>query len=127
MPSTSFTFDDSLVEDTSGRLLANQLTVDNLTVEWLRQRQSELEVSIKQCQDTQQATDLGKKELNELKCSERNMSRQLDLIKGALNELGCEEVPPGCDLTTIEQQQVTNETIEQQVNLFYKSRNHIFI
>lgn len=104
MPSTSFIFDDSLVEDTSGRLLANQLTVDNLTVEWLRQRQSELEVSIKQCQENQQANELSKKEMNELKCQDRNMSKQLELIKGALNELGCEEVPPGCDLSTIEQQ-----------------------
>lgn len=108
VPSGTFTFDDSLVEDTSGKLLANKLTVDNLTVEWLRQRQNELEIAIKQCQDTQQQ-DINKKDLNELKCQERNMQRQLELIKGALNDLGCEEVPPGCDIAALEQQQNDNE------------------
>lgn len=113
VPSATFTFDDSLVEDTSGKLLANKLTVDNLTVEWLRQRQSELEVAIKQCQEFQQQQDVNKKDLNELKCQERNMSRQLDLIRGALNDLGCEEAPPGCDLTTLDQAQQPEN--EQQV------------
>lgn len=115
VPSTTFIFDDSLVEDTSGRLLANKLTVDNLTVEWLRQRQSELEVAIKQSQENQLQQEGTKKEINELKCQERNMTRQLELIKGALNELGCEEAPPGCDLAAIEQQQQT-ENNEQQVS-----------
>lgn len=121
-----FSFDDSLVEDTSGRLLANRLTVDNLTVEWLRQRQSELEVSVKQCQENQQDGSsngsTNKKDLNELKCQERNMGKQLELIKGALNELGCEEVPPGCDLTAIEQQQQQQQqqdVNEQQVFIYF--------
>ncbi|KAM3966986.1 tyrosine-protein kinase Fer isoform 4-T4 [Aphomia sociella] len=44
-PSTPivFTFDESLVEDTSGKLQPNQLTVDNLTVEWLKEKLIELE------------------------------------------------------------------------------------
>ncbi|XP_059053619.1 tyrosine-protein kinase Fer isoform X1 [Achroia grisella] len=44
-PSTPivFTFDESLVEDTSGKLQPNQLTVDNLTVEWLKEKLTELE------------------------------------------------------------------------------------
>lgn len=48
-----FIFDESLVDDTSGKLLANKLTVDNLTVEWLKNKQSELETSIKEKQEKQ--------------------------------------------------------------------------
>lgn len=122
VPSAALSFDDSLVEDTSGRLLANKLTVDNLTVEWLRQRQAELEVAVRNCQEGQpQEGSGGKKELNELRCQERNLTRQLELIRGALSELGCEEVPPGCDLAAIEQQQQVDVS-ELQVRtkaLFY--------
>ncbi|CAH2270009.1 tyrosine-protein kinase Fer isoform X2 [Pararge aegeria] len=47
-PSTpiTFNFDESLVEDTSGKLQPNQLTVDNLTVEWLKEKLTELETSL---------------------------------------------------------------------------------
>lgn len=47
-PSTpiSFAFDESLVEDTSGKLQPNQLTVDNLTVEWLKEKLTELEATL---------------------------------------------------------------------------------
>jgi tyrosine-protein kinase Fer len=48
-----FTFDNSLVEDTSGKLLPGQLTVDNLTIEWLRGKLMELESSVKEVQDKQ--------------------------------------------------------------------------
>lgn len=48
--SEEFTFDNSLVEDTTGRLLPNRLTVDNLTVEWLKKKTNELELSLKECQ-----------------------------------------------------------------------------
>lgn len=48
-----FRFDDQLIEDTVGKLQPNQLTVDNLTVDWLRQRITELESSIKECQEKQ--------------------------------------------------------------------------
>ena len=46
-----FRFDDQLIEDTVGKLQPNQLTVDNLTVDWLRQRMMDLEISVKECQD----------------------------------------------------------------------------
>jgi tyrosine-protein kinase Fer len=48
-----FTFDNSLVEDTSGKLLPSQLTVDNLTIEWLRAKLAELESSVKEMQEKQ--------------------------------------------------------------------------
>ena len=48
-----FTFDDSLVEDTSGKLLPSQLTVDNLTIEWLRAKLTELENNVKEVQERQ--------------------------------------------------------------------------
>lgn len=48
-----FQFDDSLIEDSLGKLQANTLTVDNLTVDWLKARQTELEASIKDLQEAQ--------------------------------------------------------------------------
>ena len=48
-----FRFDDQLIEDTIGKLQPNQLTVDNLTVDWLRQRITDLESSVKDCQEKQ--------------------------------------------------------------------------
>lgn len=48
-----FRFDDQLIEDTVGKLQPNQLTVDNLTVDWLRQRITDLETSVKECQEKQ--------------------------------------------------------------------------
>nr|XP_023012456.1 tyrosine-protein kinase Fer isoform X2 [Leptinotarsa decemlineata] len=121
-----FIFDESLVEDSAGKLLPNQLTVDNLTVEWLRNKLNDLEASIKENQEKRSAitisheglangknspnneinnrlstisVDTSKKEINELKCQERKMLKQTELIKGALNELGCEEAPTACDLS----------------------------
>lgn len=46
-----FTFDESLVEDSAGKLLPNQLTVDNLTVEWLRTKLADLEAGVKENQE----------------------------------------------------------------------------
>ncbi|CAH2040361.1 unnamed protein product, partial [Iphiclides podalirius] len=56
-PSTpiTFTFDESLVEDTSGKLQPNQLTVDNLTVEWLKEKLTELESSLQDNREKQTA------------------------------------------------------------------------
>ena len=58
-----FTFDENLVDDTSGKLLPNKLTVDNLTIDWLRNRLTELEASLKTTQLNRQASqssaDLG--------------------------------------------------------------------
>ncbi|KAJ3640839.1 hypothetical protein Zmor_027376 [Zophobas morio] len=127
-----FTFDESLVEDSAGKLLPNQLTVDNLTVEWLRNKLAELETSIKENQEKRTAlvtnpegfvngktevnnrlitnVDSTKKEINELKCQERKMLKQTELIKSALNELGCEEVPSGCDLSIDNQTFISNSS-----------------
>ncbi|XP_022919604.1 tyrosine-protein kinase Fer isoform X2 [Onthophagus taurus] len=112
-----FPFEECLVEDTAGKLLPNKLTVDNLTVEWLKSKLTELENSIKENQEKRipltpnenvangktinenrlSAPDTKKKEANELKCHERKMVKQMELIKSALNDLGCEEVPPGLE------------------------------
>ncbi|XP_028026119.1 tyrosine-protein kinase Fer isoform X2 [Bombyx mandarina] len=56
-PSTPviFTFDESLVEDTSGKLQPNQLTVDNLTVEWLKEKLTELEATLQDNREKQTA------------------------------------------------------------------------
>lgn len=144
-----FTFDESLVDDSACKLVPNQLTVDNLTVEWLRTKLSQLEVSVKESQDkralieqktpstsnshetlangkagTPTNNDVNnrlsddnttKKEVNEMKCMERKMIKQTELIKSALNELGCEEVPPGCDLSIDNQTFIS--TPSEQVTL----------
>lgn len=49
-----FQFDQSLIEDKDSlgnKLQPNSLTVDNLTVDWLRLRLTEFESSIKECQE----------------------------------------------------------------------------
>lgn len=43
------------MEDSAGKLLPNQLTVDNLTVEWLRTKLNDLEASIKENQEKRTA------------------------------------------------------------------------
>lgn len=50
-----FQFDQTLIEDkdTLGKLHPNTLTVDNLTIDWLRNRLTELETSVKDCQEKQ--------------------------------------------------------------------------
>lgn len=51
-----FQFDQSLIEDKDSlgnKLQPNSLTVDNLTVDWLRLRLTEFESSIKECQEKQ--------------------------------------------------------------------------
>lgn len=48
-------FDENLVDDTSGKLLPNKLTVDNLTIDWLRSRLTELEASLKTTQQNRQS------------------------------------------------------------------------
>ncbi|XP_048512677.1 tyrosine-protein kinase Fer isoform X2 [Athalia rosae] len=100
-----FTFEENLVDDTSGKLLPNKLTVDNLTIDWLRCRLTELEASLKTTQLTKQVTlsppepiTDSKEELRQ-RCQEKKLLRQAEVIRGALNELGCEELPSGCDLS----------------------------
>ncbi|XP_063987562.1 tyrosine-protein kinase Fer isoform X2 [Diachasmimorpha longicaudata] len=108
-------FDENLVDNTSGKLLPNKLTVDNLTIDWLRSRLSELESSLKgvqlfrqSIQSTENNSDpskmtplhyLREREELALRCQEKKTSRQVEIIRGALNELGCEELPSGCDLS----------------------------
>lgn len=43
------------MEDTSGKLQPNQLTVDNLTVEWLKEKLTELESSLQDNREKQTA------------------------------------------------------------------------
>lgn len=38
-----------------------------------------------------------RRELMEMRCDERKLTRQLELIKSALKNLDCEELPSGCD------------------------------
>ncbi|XP_033327022.1 tyrosine-protein kinase Fer isoform X5 [Megalopta genalis] len=110
-----FTFDENLVDDTSGKLLPNRLTVDNLTIDWLRNRLTELETSLKATQQNRQnpqhpsennsdskASILDytrEREELRLRCQEKKLQRQVDVIRSALNELGCEELPLGYDLS----------------------------
>ncbi|KAL6437637.1 hypothetical protein ACFW04_004210 [Cataglyphis niger] len=110
-----FTFDENLVDDTSGKLLPNKLTVDNLTIDWLRSRLTELETSLKTTQQNRQSPQFlqennsdsrilvldysREREELKLRCQEKKLQRQVEVIRSALNELGCEELPPGCDLS----------------------------
>ncbi|KAG7213771.1 hypothetical protein KM043_002993 [Ampulex compressa] len=110
-----FTFDENLVDDTSGKLLPNKLTVDNLTIDWLRSRLTELESSLKAAQQSRQnpqsqiennsdskmsILDYSReREELRLRCQEKKLQRQVEVIRAALNELGCEELPSGCDLS----------------------------
>ncbi|XP_076175281.1 tyrosine-protein kinase Fer isoform X2 [Ptiloglossa arizonensis] len=110
-----FTFDENLVDDTSGKLLPNKLTVDNLTIDWLRNRLTELETSLKTTQQSRQNPQYPsennsdskvsildysrEREELRLRCQEKKLQRQVDVIRAALNELGCEELPLGYDLS----------------------------
>lgn len=50
-----FRFDDQLIDEAVCKLQPNKLTVDNLTVEWLRSRIVQLETSMKECQAKKQS------------------------------------------------------------------------
>ncbi|CAH1707424.1 tyrosine-protein kinase Fer isoform X3 [Aphis gossypii] len=102
-------FDDALVQgDTSGHLQANQLAVDNLTMDWVRNKMTELETRLKECQDAIETNVDNKSENNselqliELKSEEHRLQKQVDVIKKALFEIGCEELPSGCDLPSLD-------------------------
>ncbi|KAE9526645.1 hypothetical protein AGLY_013293 [Aphis glycines] len=104
-----FSFDDALVQgDTSGHLQANQLAVDNLTMDWVRNKMTELETRLKECQDAIETSVDNKSENNselqliELKSEEHRLQKQVDVIKKALFEIGCEELPSGCDLPSLD-------------------------
>uniref|UniRef100_A0A182P417 F-BAR domain-containing protein n=1 Tax=Anopheles epiroticus TaxID=199890 RepID=A0A182P417_9DIPT len=164
-----FQFDESLVEDSLGKLQANTLTVDNLTVDWLRGRQTELESTIKDLQERQsklccetngtngatgssspvaavspvstpgtkpstpilngsragtngvlgkdQAAHKSSKELNTLRCQERQTLRLVDMIRSALNEVGCEELPSGCDDLSVEHLIENKKSVSQDLSV----------
>uniref|UniRef100_A0A182J4H5 non-specific protein-tyrosine kinase n=2 Tax=Anopheles atroparvus TaxID=41427 RepID=A0A182J4H5_ANOAO len=160
-----FQFDEALVEDSLGKLQANTLTVDNLTVDWLRGRQTELEGTIKDLQDRQnklhsetngtngataaspgtspvgtpgtkpstpilnggstnglvmlgkdQTVQKSSKELNSLRCQERQTLRLVDMIRTALNEVGCEELPSGCDDLSVEHLIDNKKSVSQDLS-----------
>uniref|UniRef100_A0A182T770 F-BAR domain-containing protein n=1 Tax=Anopheles maculatus TaxID=74869 RepID=A0A182T770_9DIPT len=155
-----FQFDESLVEDSLGKLQANTLTVDNLTVDWLRGRQTELEGTIKDLQDRQnklcsdtngtngsspavspastpgtkpstpilngsssngvlgkdQTANKSSKELNTLRCQERQTLKLVDMIRSALNEVGCEELPSGCDDLSVEHLIENKKSVSQDLS-----------
>uniref|UniRef100_A0A182R136 non-specific protein-tyrosine kinase n=1 Tax=Anopheles farauti TaxID=69004 RepID=A0A182R136_9DIPT len=159
-----FQFDESLVEDSLGKLQANTLTVDNLTVDWLRGRQTELEGTIKDLQDRQnklctetngtngttgsspaaspvgtpgtkpstpilngsssngilgkdQTANKSSKELNTLRCQERQTLKLVDMIRSALNEVGCEELPSGCDDLSVEHLIENKKSVSQDLSV----------
>ncbi|XP_068155773.1 tyrosine-protein kinase Fer isoform X3 [Drosophila tropicalis] len=147
-----FQFDETLIEDIPGKLQSSTLTVDNLTVDWLRTRLLDLEVAVKDCQEKQlkmiehvnggspvangsiisngSNTSNGiqsnkdsmcrqSKDLNGLRCQEKQKQKLVDMIKCALNEVGCEELPSGCDdHLTLEQNFIENGyNNEQQLSL----------
>ncbi|KAK6617552.1 hypothetical protein RUM44_005140 [Polyplax serrata] len=118
---SNFLFDESLIAETPGKLLPNQLVVDNLTNEWLKSKLNELDGKIKEEQEKMlklgecllnngksheslnkltSHSELAKKrhELIEMRCDERKLTKQSEMIKFAINELGCEELPSGCEL-----------------------------
>ncbi|XP_053679586.1 tyrosine-protein kinase Fer isoform X1 [Anopheles nili] len=160
-----FQFDESLVEDSLGKLQANTLTVDNLTVDWLRGRQTELEGTVKDLQDRQgklcadtngsngvggggspsgspvgtpgtkpstpilngangngvlgkdHNTNKSSKELNTLRCQERQTLKLVDMIRSALNEVGCEELPSGCDDLSVEHLIENKKSVSQDLSV----------
>uniref|UniRef100_A0A2C9GPE0 Tyrosine-protein kinase n=1 Tax=Anopheles arabiensis TaxID=7173 RepID=A0A2C9GPE0_ANOAR len=166
-PPVIFQFDESLVEDSLGKLQANTLTVDNLTVDWLRGRQTELEGTIKDLQDRQSklcgepngtngatgsspaavspastpgtkpstpilngsstsngvhqgkdpASNKSSKELNTLRCQERQTLKLVDMIRSALNEVGCEELPSGCDDLSVEHLIENKKSVSQDLSM----------
>nr|NP_001262412.1 FER tyrosine kinase, isoform F [Drosophila melanogaster]AGB95794.1 FER tyrosine kinase, isoform F [Drosophila melanogaster] len=137
-----FQFDETLIQDIPGKLQSSTLTVDNLTVDWLRNRLQELEGAVRDCQEKQMKmiehvnggspvangsiisngsnTSNGiqsnkdslcrqSKDLNALRCQEKQKQKLVDMIKCALNEVGCEELPSGCDDDlTLEQNFIEN-------------------
>lgn len=58
------------------------------------------------------------KDLNTLRCQERQMLKLADMIKTALNEVGCEELPSGCDDLSVDQGFIENNvSLDQPVSV----------
>ncbi|XP_012239674.1 tyrosine-protein kinase Fer isoform X2 [Bombus impatiens] len=142
-----FVFDENLVDDTSGKLLPNKLTVDNLTIDWLRNRLTELETSLKATQQSRQnppypsennsdskisILDYSReREELRLRCQEKRLQRQVDVIRAALNELGCEELPLGYDLSMessfADSPSISKKNTVADIGLFTLRRNQRFM
>ncbi|XP_033189734.1 tyrosine-protein kinase Fer isoform X3 [Bombus vosnesenskii] len=142
-----FIFDENLVDDTSGKLLPNKLTVDNLTIDWLRNRLTELETSLKATQQSRQnppypsennsdskisILDYSReREELRLRCQEKRLQRQVDVIRAALNELGCEELPLGYDLSMessfADSPSISKKNTVADIGLFTLRRNQRFM
>ncbi|XP_021693538.1 tyrosine-protein kinase Fer isoform X4 [Aedes aegypti] len=154
-----FQFDESLIEDSLGKLQANTLTVDNLTVDWLKSRQTELESSIKDLQEAQgklcqeqnggavnggtkpptpilngsngtsvkDSSNKNSKELIALRCQERQMQKQVEMIRAALNDVGCEELPSGCDdLSTMEHLIENKKSVSQDLSMTLSNNRPLY-
>nr|XP_029723442.1 tyrosine-protein kinase Fer-like isoform X3 [Aedes albopictus] len=164
-----FQFDESLIEDSLGKLQANTLTVDNLTVDWLKSRQTELEGAIKDLQETQgklcqeqqqnggsaatatavnggngtkpstpilngsngtsvkDSSNKNSKELIALRCQERQMQKQVEMIRAALNDVGCEELPSGCDdLSTMEHLIENKKSVSQDLSMTLSTNRPLY-
>ncbi|KAF3427520.1 hypothetical protein E2986_09543 [Frieseomelitta varia] len=142
-----FIFDENLVDDTSGKLLPNKLTVDNLTIDWLRNRLTELETSLKATQQNRQNPQYPsennsdskisildysrEREELRLRCQEKRLQRQVDVIRAALNELGCEELPLGYDLSMessfTDSPSISKKNTVADIGLFTLRRNQRFM
>ncbi|XP_011550635.3 tyrosine-protein kinase Fer isoform X3 [Plutella xylostella] len=85
----SFAFDESLVEDTSGKLQPNQLTVDNLTVEWLKEKLTELETNLQDNREKQAALQ-GPEIIGNGVCKNNNTT----LTNGGMNGIDRHSPPP---------------------------------
>lgn len=63
------------------------------------------------------------KDINALRCQERQMLKLAEIIKTALNEVGCEELPSGCDDLSVEQNFIESAVVtDQPVNIIKFSR-----
>ncbi|XP_055615880.1 tyrosine-protein kinase Fer isoform X3 [Toxorhynchites rutilus septentrionalis] len=163
-----FQFDEALVEDSLGKLQANTLTVDNLTVDWLKARQTELEGSIKELQEVQgklcqenggvngstvtngnggsggtkpstpilngsngatvkDSNNKNSKELIALRCQERQMQKQVEMIRAALNDVGCEELPSGCDdISSMEHLIENKKSVSQDLSMTLSTNRPLY-
>ncbi|KAG8236737.1 hypothetical protein J437_LFUL014234 [Ladona fulva] len=68
------------------------------------------------------------REVGELRCCERKLKKLVEMIKAPLADLGCEEAPPGCDLSlslnilTPGILESNSETVSNEGNNFFKNR-----
>ena len=52
-------------------------------------------VSVTKMFNVKKLMDGLKKEVNELRCVEQKLTKQIEMIQAPLSELGCEQAPPG--------------------------------